>query len=72
MSRKNTRIFMFDKCTMVLYEYMNSLRNDGYYLFVNTHVQIKIYREFYHGIIYIDNEGHHVRMVIKWQFFIFS
>jgi hypothetical protein len=28
------------------------------YLFVNTHVRIKIYREFYHCIIYIANEGH--------------
>jgi len=26
------------------------------------HVRIKIYREFYHGIIYIANEGRHVRI----------
>jgi hypothetical protein len=26
------------------------------------HVQIKIYREFYHGIIYIANEGCHVKI----------
>ena len=36
---------------------MNLLRNDVYNLIVNTHVRIKIYREFYHGIIYIANEG---------------
>jgi hypothetical protein len=47
---------------MVLYEYMNLFRNDIYNLFVNTHVRIKIYREFYHGIIYIANEGRHVRI----------
>jgi hypothetical protein len=35
-------------------------------LFVNTHVRIKIYREFYHGIIHIANEGRYVR--IKKQF----
>ena len=49
-------------CTTVLYEYMNLLRNDVYNLFVNTHVGIKIYREFDHGIIYISNEGRHVRI----------
>jgi len=42
---------------------MNLLRNDIYNLFVNTHVRIKIYREFHHGIIYIANEGRHVRIV---------
>ena len=47
---------------MVLYEYMNSLGNDVCNLFVNTHEQIKIYREFYHCIIYIANEGRHVRI----------
>ena len=52
MSRNNLRIFMF-VCTTVLYEYMNSFRNDVYDLFINTHVQIKINQEFYHGIIYI-------------------
>ena len=49
-------------CTKVLYEYMNLLRNDVYNLFVNTHVQIKIYQEFYHGIINIANEGCYVRI----------
>ena len=47
-------------CTMVLYEYMKSLRNDLNNLFDNTHEQIEIYREFYHSMIYIANEGHHV------------
>ena len=46
----------------VLYEYMHSYRNDVYDLFVNTHLRIKIYREFYHGIIYIANEERHVRI----------
>ena len=45
---------------------MKKLRNDVYNLFVNTHVRIKIYREFYHGIIHIANEGRYVR--IKKQF----
>jgi len=27
-------------------------------------VRIEIYREFYHGIIYIVNDGHHVRIII--------
>ena len=53
---------MFYICTTVLYEYMNSLRNDVYDLLVNKHVRIKIYQEIYHGIIYIDNEGHHARI----------
>lgn len=55
MSRNNSKIFMV-AYTTVLYEYMNSLRNDVYDLLVNKHVRIKIYRVFYHGIIYIDNE----------------
>ena len=59
----NTRIFMFYIYTTVLYAYINSFRNDVYDLFCNTHVQIKIYREFYHCIIYIaNNEGRHVRI----------
>jgi cell division protein FtsX len=37
MSRNNTRIAMF-VCTTVLYEYMNSLRNNVCNLFINTHV----------------------------------
>jgi len=62
MSKNYTRIFLFYICTTVLYEYMNSLRTDVYDLFVNTHVRIKIYREFYYGIIYIANEGRNVRI----------
>jgi len=27
-----------------------------------TNVPIKIYQAFYHSIIYIANEGHHVRI----------
>ena len=42
---------------MVLYEYMDSLRNDIYDLFVNAHARIKIYWQLYDGIIYIANEG---------------
>ena len=47
-------------CTTILYEYINLF--DIYNLFANTHVQIKIYREFYHGFIYIDNEVRRVRI----------
>ena len=57
-------------CTTVLYEYINSLGNDVCNLFVNTHERIKIYREFYHCIIYIANEGRHVR--IKDNFLLIS
>jgi len=59
--KKQFENFMF-VCTTVLYEYMNLLRNDVYNLFVNMHVRIKIYLEFYYGIIYIANEVHHVRI----------
>lgn len=45
---------------------MNLFRNDVYNLFVNTHVQFKVYREFYQGIIYIVNEGRHVRINIQF------
>ena len=33
-------------------------------LFVNTHERIEIYREFYHFIIYIANEGRQFRLTI--------
>jgi hypothetical protein len=51
---------------------MNSLRNDVYDLFVNIHVWNTIYLEFYHSIIYIANEGCHVRisyniLVLFWS-----
>jgi len=48
-------------CTMILYEYMKSLRNGVNNLFDNMQMKIKIYREFYHGVIYIANERRHVR-----------
>ena len=36
-------------------------------LFDNMHVQIKIYQEIYHGIIYIANEGRHIKKCFYWQ-----
>ena len=51
-------------CITVLYEYMDSLGNYVCNLFVNMHVRIKIYCEFYHCIIYITNEGR-VKLVIR-------
>ena len=48
-------------CTIILYEYINLL-DDIYNLSANMHVRNKIYREFYHGIIYIDNEVRRVRI----------
>jgi hypothetical protein len=50
---------------VVLYEYMKSPRNDFSNFFDNTHVRIKIYREFYYDIIYIVNERRHVRIFLK-------
>jgi hypothetical protein len=61
MSRTNTIICML-VCTTLLYEFMNLHRNDVYNLFVNTHVRTKIYRGFNHGIIYIVNDGRHIRI----------
>jgi hypothetical protein len=54
--------FLIFVCTVVLYEYMQSLGNDMHSLSHNTHVQINIYREFYHWIVYIANEfeGSHI------------
>lgn len=43
---------------------MKAPRNDIHNLSTYTHVRIKIYREFYHGIIYISNEECHVRIAI--------
>jgi len=57
MSRNNWRIFMHHGPA-----YINLLRNEVYNLFVNTHVRIKLYLEFYHSIIYIANEVRHVRI----------
>jgi hypothetical protein len=39
---------------LVQYEYMNSLRNDVNNLLDNTHVRIKIYREFYSTVLFIS------------------
>ena len=33
--------------TIVLYEYMDSIKNDVYYLFVTSHVRIEIHRQLY-------------------------
>lgn len=41
------------------------LRNDVFNLFVKTHIRIKIYGEFYHGVIYIANEVRNVRIIYK-------
>jgi hypothetical protein len=46
------------------------VRNDVCNLFVNAHDErIKIYREFYHCIIHIANEGRHVRIVYRTTLF---
>ena len=50
-------------CLSFLYKYMKSLKNDFNNLFDNTHVQSKIYLQFYLCIIYIANEGHHVSIM---------
>ena len=54
-------------CTMVMYEYMKSLRIDVNNLFDNRHVWNKIYQEFYHSIIYIAKERHHVRITFYYH-----
>jgi hypothetical protein len=59
---KTIQAFYCWLCTTVMYEYVNSQGNDVCNLFVNTHERIKIYREFYHCIIDIANEGRHVRI----------
>jgi hypothetical protein len=69
--KKQYSIFMF-VCIMVLYEYMNSPRNDVFNLFVNVHVRIKIYREFHQCMIYIPNEGRHIRILYKTFFYPFG
>jgi len=58
---KETIILMF-VCNTVLYKYMKSLENDVNIVFDNKHERIKTYLEFYHAIIYIANEGCHVRI----------
>ena len=49
-------------CTTALYDYLHLLGNDVHNLFVNAHVRIKIYWEFYHNIIYLANEGSYFRI----------
>ena len=55
--KKNSNILMF-ACSTVLYKYMKSLINDILNLSDNTYVQIEIYREFYHVIVYKAKEGY--------------
>ena len=44
---------------------MNSQRNDVCNLFVYTdHERIKIYHGFNYCIVYLTNEGHHVRISV--------
>jgi hypothetical protein len=43
---------------------MKTLRNEVNNFYDNAHVQIKMYQEFYHGIIYIAIEGHHNKIII--------
>ena len=43
---------------------MKSLRNDDHNLSGNTHVQIKIYQEFYQSIVHIASEGCHIRIIL--------
>lgn len=47
-------------CTMVQYKYLESNWNDVLNLPGDMHVLIKIYREFYYGIIYIAYEARYV------------
>lgn len=44
-------------CTMVLLKYMQLIRYDVHNISGNMHGRSKIYREFYHVIVYIANEG---------------
>jgi hypothetical protein len=48
-------------CTVVLHKYKKTFRNDVHNLLHNTYVRIKIYLAFYHGIVNIAIEGHHIR-----------
>ena len=55
-------VFLMKQSQIAAYKYMKSPRNDVLHFSGNTHVRIKIYREFYHCIIYIANEGYHFRI----------
>ena len=50
---------------MVQYKLMKLLRNDVHKIFGNMTVQNKIYHDFYHGIVYMNNEGLHIIMYDK-------
>ena len=50
---------------MVQYKFMKLLRNDVHKIFGNMTVQNKIYHDFYHGIVYMINEGLHIIMYDK-------
>ena len=54
-------ILMF-VCTTVLWKYMKLLRNYVHNLSDNTHVRSKLYRVFYHCIVYIANDRSHVKI----------
>lgn len=47
-----------------MYKYIKSLRNDVHTISDNTHVRGKLICECYNGIINIDNEERHIRIVI--------
>jgi hypothetical protein len=48
-----------------MYQFIKSLSYDFHNLSENTPVRIKIYGEFYHGIVYIAHEGRHIRITYK-------
>ena len=50
---------------MILYKYIKSLSNDLHNLSDNTHIGIKIYGDFYHGIMHIAHEGRHIKIMYK-------
>ena len=52
--------------TTVLRKCMKSLRNYVHYLSDNAHAWSKIYTEFYHGIVYVANEGRHIRITTNF------
>jgi len=64
-------ILMF-VCTMVLYKYPETNRNDVLNMSGDMHVRIKIYQEFYHCMIYIANEGRYVNKYRSFYYIILS
>ena len=60
--RNKMNILMF-VCTTVWCEYMNDVHD----LTDNTHVRSKMYREFFHGIVYSTNEECHVRIIYNYE-----